>query len=86
MARARYVGDIEELTVAPAGHDPFTVKRLEWVDVPADVLGKRPSGGDLGEGLLAQFDGDKPLWELESAKKAQRTRAAGEAADSGEEG
>ena len=80
--RVRYVGPIEELEVAPAGHPPFVVARLEWVDVPADVAGKRPSTNDPGHGLLAQgdwTDGDfVPLWETEAAKKAAATRAANE--------
>jgi len=90
----RYIGPVAELTVAPAGHDGFTVSRLDWVDIDAEVAGKRPSGKpgnekhDPGAGLLAQgewVDGEfQPLWELESVKKAQRTRAANEAADSGE--
>lgn len=82
MPRIRYTGPIEELQVTPAGQEPILVRRLEWVVVPADVVGKRPSGGDLGEGLLAQGeypDGEfSPLWELESTKKAQKTRAANE--------
>ena len=69
--RVRYVGDAEEVTVSPVGHDPFTARRLEWVDVDKDVALS-----------LNQQD----TWELESVKKAQRTRAANEAADSGEEG
>lgn len=84
--RVRYIGPIEELDVSPAGRPPFQVKRLEWVDVDPDVVGKRPSGHpggkahDPGEGLLAQgdwVDGDfVPLWETEAAKKAAATRAA----------
>lgn len=77
--RVRYVGPVDELIVAPAGKDSFTVKRLEWVDVDTSVAGKRPKGDDLGEGLLAQLGDDgQPLWELESTKKAQQSRAANE--------
>lgn len=84
--RLRYVGPIEELDVAPAGYVPFTARRLEWVDVDPEVVGKRPSGGgkshDPGEGLLAQgdwVDGEfEPLWETEAAKKAAASRAAHE--------
>lgn len=84
----RYVGPVERLEVVPAGGEPFFADRLQWVDVSAEVAGKRPSGDDLGEGLLAQgdyIDGKfVPLWETEAAKKAQRTRAESAAA-SGEE-
>lgn len=77
--RVRYVGPVEELSVAPVGVTPFTVKRLEWVEVDASVAGKRPSKDDLGSGLLAQLGDDgQPLWELESVKKAQRSRAEGD--------
>jgi hypothetical protein len=86
--RVRYVGPIEELDVTPAGHVPIRVQRLEWVDVPSDVAGKRPSGApggksyDPGQGLLAQgdwVDGEfEPLWETEAAKKSAATRAAHE--------
>lgn len=79
--RVRYLGPVEELVVDPAGQPAFNVKRLEWVDVDADVVGKRPSKGDLGHGLLAQLDDNgEPLWELESVKKAQRSRAENEEA------
>lgn len=85
--KVRYTIGPEQLEVAPAGHAPFSAKRGKWVEAPPEVVGRRPSGdGDLGEGLLAQFEGDQPIWELEAVKKAQRTRAANEAADSGEEG
>ena len=87
MPRVRYVGPIEELSVAPAGHPPFNVKRLEWAEVSTEVIGKRPSGSpggksfDPGDGLLAQgewVEGEfEPLWETEAAKKAAATRAAG---------
>ena len=77
--RVRYVGPVAELTVVPAGGEAFTAKRLEWVDVESSVAGKRPKGDDLGEGLLAQMGDDgQPLWELESTKKAQQSRAANE--------
>lgn len=99
--RVRYVGPVEELEVQPVGRDSVFVKRLDYVDLPSDVVGHRPSGKpgdvdeetgesrfDLGDGLLAQgeyVDGEfQPLWELESVKKAQRTRAEN-AATSGEE-
>lgn len=79
--RVRYVGPVEELTVAPANQEPFTVKRLEWAEVDASVAGKRPSKDDLGTGLLAQLGDDgQPLWELESTKKAAASRAANEEA------
>lgn len=85
--RIRYTSGPDELEIAPAGRPSFTAKRGEWVDVDPEVAGKRPSGDDLGEGLLAQLDDDgEPRWELESTKKAQRTRAANESAGDGEEG
>ena len=65
--------------------------RLEWVDLPASVLGKRPAEHpgrddfDPGHGLLAQGDWDgttfRPLWEIHAVKKAQRTRAQNEAGE-----
>lgn len=81
--RIRYTGPTEQLVVTPAGHVSFVATRLQWVDdVPAEVIGKRPSGEDPGSGLLAQGDYEDgkfvPLWETEAAKKAQATRAANE--------
>lgn len=50
--------------------DPqITMKRLEWVDLPADIARS-----------LAHQDG----FELESSKKAAKTRAANESADAGD--
>ena len=90
----RYIGPVEELILTPVGHPEVTVKRLEWFDAAADVVGKRPSGTpdsdkfDPGLGLLAQGEWSsgkfEPYWELAAAKKAQRTRAENAAA-SGEE-
>lgn len=76
MTRVRWTGDGDrEVMVSVEADDGSTrveqvdATRLEWVDVPVDTARS-----------LAKQDG----WELESVKKAQRTRAANEAADSGE--
>lgn len=89
----RYLGDDEAREVAPAGHQPFIAERLQWVDVPRDVVGHRPAGtpggeGDFdpGDGLLAHVvwndDGTDytPLWETRAAKRAAATRAANDTA------
>ena len=83
-------GDREVMVTTDEGvTEQLTFKRLEWVRLPKDKVGKRPTGHpgdddfDPGSGVLAQgsWDGAAfvPLWELESATKAQRTRADNEA-------
>lgn len=83
----RYVGDGDAREVVPQSHPPFTATRLDWVDVPREVAGKRPHGRpgndsfDPGEGLLGQVawrdDGTfEPLWETRAAKRAAKTKVA----------
>lgn len=60
--RVRYTEGDDEMEVAPVDHPSFVAKRLEWVDVDKDVA------------LQLHRQG----WELESVKKAAKTRAAGE--------
>ena len=78
----------EELTIVVPGRPAVTVQRMEWTDLPMDLVGKRPSGADLGSGLLAQgdwVDGKfEPYWETRAAAKAQATKRA-HAHDEGEE-
>lgn len=64
----RYTDGPDALIVMPVDHPPIEAHRGEWVDVPAEVAGRRAKGDDLGSGLLAQG------WELRSAQKAARTR------------
>lgn len=95
MARARWTGDGDrevpvEVDDGSGGTrvEQVDFPRLEWVDVPAKVLGKRPSGSpggddfDPGSGLLSQgeWNGSSfcPYFELESVKKAAKTRALNE--------
>ena len=84
MPRVRYKpASPEQLLVVPAGSgESYVVKRMHWVDLPPEVVGKRPSKDDLGSGLLAQgdwVDGKfDPHWELEAAAKAQKSRATEE--------
>lgn len=72
MAKVRWTGEGDrEVAVELDGSTvQVDAPRLEWIDVPVDVARS-----------LNQQDG----WELHSARQAQRTRAANEAADGGDE-
>lgn len=56
--KIRYTGSVEELYVAPANKEGFTVTRLKWVDVDAEV----------GASLLEQGE-----WEDDSKKAKAST-------------
>lgn len=43
-------------------------------EVSADAAGRRPSGDDPGEGLLAQFEDGKPLFEEPAAAKPAKDK------------
>lgn len=60
--RVRYTEGDDEMDVAPADHPSFVAKRLEWVDVDREVALQLHKQG----------------WELESVKKAAKTRAEGD--------
>lgn len=69
MARVRWTGDGDRevmVEVEDGGVDQVVARRMDWVEVPQAVALS-----------LNKQDG----WELESVKKAQRTRAKNEAGE-----